>query len=93
MRVPQLHKESIVVPQEATFEVQDKIFVFAVNDSNKVQSKPIDVSGKTSTYYFVDGGLKAGDKIVFAGTGNLQDGMVIQPQVISTDSLLKAKPL
>jgi membrane fusion protein (multidrug efflux system) len=93
VRVPQLHKESIVVPQEATFEVQDKIFVFAVNDSNKVQSKPIDVSGKTSTYYFVDGGLKAGDKIVFAGTGNLQDGMVIQPQVISTDSLLKAKPL
>jgi membrane fusion protein (multidrug efflux system) len=25
--------------------------------------------------------------------GGLRDGMVIQPQMISTDSLLKAKPL
>jgi membrane fusion protein (multidrug efflux system) len=37
--------------------------------------------------------VKAGDKIVFSGVGNLQDGMPIVPQPISADSLLKAKPL
>lgn len=93
VRVSKVLTAALVVPQEATFEIQDKVFVFAVSDSNKVTSKPITISGKTAHYYFVESGVQAGEKIVFAGTGNLQDGMVIVPQPISTDSLLKAKPL
>ncbi|MDX2047278.1 MAG: efflux RND transporter periplasmic adaptor subunit [Chitinophagaceae bacterium] len=93
VRIAQLLKEALVVPQEATFEIQDKVFVFAVGDSNKVTSKPITVAGRTNYYYFVESGVQAGEKIVFAGTGNLQDGMVIQPQPISADSLFKVKPL
>lgn len=93
VRIPQLFSDALVVPIEATFEVQDKVFVFAVGDSNKVASKPITVSGKTTNYYFVTDGVKAGDKIVFSGAGNLQDGVVIVPQPMSADSLLKAKPL
>ena len=93
VRIPQLLNDALVVPQEATFEIQDKVFVFAVGDSNKVASKPIVVSGKTANYYFVESGVKAGEKIVFSGTGNLRDGMMIVPQPISADSLLKVKPL
>lgn len=93
VRVPQLHTEAMLVPQEATFEIQDKVFVFAVGDSNKVVSKPIAISGKTANYYFVQSGVQAGEKIVFSGTGNLRDGMMIVPQPISVDSLLKVKPL
>ncbi|MFC0772899.1 efflux RND transporter periplasmic adaptor subunit [Terrimonas alba] len=93
VRISKIQKEALVVPQESTFEIQDKVFVFAVGDSNKVVSKPIVVSGKTANYYFVESGLSAGEKIVFSGTGNLKDGMAIAPQLLSTDSLLKAKPL
>jgi membrane fusion protein (multidrug efflux system) len=93
VRIPQLYSDALVVPIEATFEVQDKVFVFVVGDSNKVASKPITVSGKTTNYYFVKDGVKAGDKIVFSGVGNLQDGAAIVPQPMSADSLLKAKPL
>ena len=93
VRMAQLQKNAVVVPQESTFEIQDKVFVFSVGDSNKVTSKPIVVAGKTPRYYFVESGVQAGEKIVFSGTGNLQDGMVIQPQLISTDSLFKIKPL
>lgn len=93
VRIPKLRSKTLLVPQESTFEIQDKIFVFAVGDSNKVFSKPIVVSGKTAGYYFVESGVQAGDKIVFAGTGNLRDGMAIKPQPVSIDSLLKVKPL
>ena len=93
VRIPQILNATLVVPQESTFEVQDKVFVFVVNDSNKVASKPIGVSGKTAAYYFVNDGLKEGERIVFSGTGTLQDGMTIVPKVISTDSLLKVNPL
>ena len=93
VRIPQLEQSALVVPQEATFEIQDKVFVFALADSNKVVSKPLAISGKTANYYFVSSGITAGEKIVFSGVGNLRDGMTIVPQPISADSLLKAKPL
>ncbi len=93
VRIPIVLTNALAVPQEATFEIQDKVFVFALADSNKVISKPIAISGKTATYYFVESGVQAGEKIVFSGTGNLRDGMVIVPQVMSADSLFKAKPL
>lgn len=84
---------SIVIPQEATYELQDKVFVYAVGDSNKVASKPISVAGASGNYYLVQGGIKEGEKIVYTGLERLKDGAVIQPQPISMDSLLKAKPM
>jgi len=93
VRIPQSLSNATVVPQEATFEIQDKVFVFALGDSNKVVSKPIVISGKTANYYFVENGVKAGEKIVFSGTGNLRDGMAIVPKPMSSDSLFKVKPL
>ena len=84
---------SIVIPQEATYELQDKIFVYAVGDSNKVISKPITVTGTSGNYYLVQSGINQGEKIVYAGLDRLRDGAVIQPQPISMDSLLRAKPM
>ncbi len=93
VRIPKLYTTSLIVPQEATYEIQDKVFVYIVSDSNKVVGTPINVSGKTANYYFVEKGLTPGEKIVLQGAGNLQDGMTINPQLISTDSLMKTKPL
>ncbi len=92
IRVPQQTSTSIIVPQEATFETQDKVFVFTVNDSSKVTGKPIAVTSRAGNYYVVSSGLKVGDKIVYSGLGRLQDGMKINPQPISLDSLTKANP-
>jgi len=98
VRIPTSYKSVLVVPQDATFELQGKIFVYTVADSNKIVTKPLNISGRTPNYYFVADGVKQGDKIVLSSMattmiGGLRDGMVIAPQMISTDSLLKAKPL
>ena len=93
VRIPQLLANALLVPQESTYEIQDKVFVFALGDSNKVVSKPITISGKTANYYFVQTGVVPGEKIVFTGMGSLSDGMVIQPEPMSLDSLLKLKPV
>ena len=98
VRVPTTLKSVLVIPQDATFELQDKVFVYTVGDSNKIVTRPLTISGRTTNYYFVSDGVKQGDKIVLSSMsttliGGLRDGMVIQPQMISTDSLLKAKPL
>jgi len=93
IRVPHAMSTALMIPQESTFELQDKVFVFTVADSNKVVSVPLKISGKTTSYYLVEGGLKASDKIVYAGIDRLKDGAVIQPQPLSLDSIIKARPL
>ena len=93
VRIPRQVEHTLVVPQEATFELQDKVFVFAVADSNKVISKPITVSGTSGNFYLVANGLQPGEKIVYKGIDRLRDGVVIKPQLVSLDSLLKAPTL
>ncbi|WP_267401961.1 MULTISPECIES: efflux RND transporter periplasmic adaptor subunit [unclassified Chryseobacterium] len=93
VRMPQLMSNAVVIPQESTFEIQDKTYVYVVGKDQKVASKPIKISGKTENYYFISEGVSAGDKIVYTGLGSLKDGVSIKPKAISSDSLLKAKPL
>lgn len=93
VRITQLNSSALLVPQDATFEIQDKIFVFTVNDSNAVYSKPITVKGKSAQYYYVENGIRAGEKIVLTGIGTIRDGMIIDPQPVSVDSLRLMKPL
>jgi membrane fusion protein, multidrug efflux system len=82
----------VVIPQEATYELQDKIFVFLVGDSNKVNSVPVQINGKSGNYYHVDQGLKSGDRIVY-GVESINDGTVINPIPMSMDSLLNVRPM
>ena len=98
IRVARELGNTIVIPQEATFEIQDKTFVYTVADSNKIVTKPITVSGRTTNYYYVSNGIKEGEKIVLSSQstllmGGLRDGMPITPQMVSADSVMKAKPL
>ncbi len=93
VRMPQLLSNVVVIPQESTFEIQDKTYVYILGKDKKVNSKPITISGKTEHYYFISEGLSKGDQIVFTGLGVLKDGASIKPKMISSDSLLAAIPL
>lgn len=68
----------LAVPKEATYEIQDKIFVYRVTDG-KATSTPVTVfpvdNGKE---YIIEQGLKAGDVIVAEGAGLLQEGTLIE---------------
>ena len=71
----------LVIPQKATFELQDRRFVYVVNDSNKVVSTPVTIEANNDGKVFVvTSGLKAGDRIATEGVGTkLKDGMTINP--------------
>ncbi len=85
VRLSLQHDSAILVPQSATIELQDKVFVYAVAEGNKVKKLPITVIGKSGNNYLIKDGLKAGDRIVFTGLDLLQEGAVITPE--------KAKPV
>lgn len=80
IRLSLQHSNALIVPESATIEMQDKVFVFTLADSNKVKKSPINIVGKSGTNYLVKDGIKAGDQIVLSGIDHLQEGTVIHPE-------------
>lgn len=80
LRFPVQETAALMIPQKATYEIQDKKFVYVVGDGNKVKNTEITVLDQNDgDRYVVTGGLKEGDKIVIEGITKLKDGMEIKP--------------
>ncbi|AWI25564.1 efflux RND transporter periplasmic adaptor subunit [Flavobacterium pallidum] len=80
VRISMAQENTIVIPQDATVEIQDKLYVFVVDKKNAVARQPISISGKSGNNYLVKDGIKSGDRIVLKGFENLPDGAVINPE-------------
>lgn len=77
--IPYKMNNCIVIPQKATYEVQDKKFAYVVDSKSTVKNTPIEIfTLDDGQNYVVTSGLKAGDKIVIEGVGTLKDGMQIK---------------
>lgn len=79
--IPTVHEGVLIIPQKATFEIQDRKFVYVVNDSNKTVTTPITVAPQNDGKNFVvTSGLASGQRIAVEGVGStLREGMTIQP--------------
>lgn len=79
--IPDAQSDVIIIPQKATFELQDRRFVYVVNDSNVIVSTPIVIEPNNDGKNFVvKSGLQPGQRIAIEGVGTrLKDGMPITP--------------
>ena len=78
--LPSIYKDCIAVPQAATFELQDKVYVYKVVDG-KAASAMIDVEKiSNGREYIARTGLVPGDVIVAEGVGLLREGTPIVPK-------------
>lgn len=78
--IPTITKDAILIPQKATYEIQDKKFVYVVGKDSKIKSTEIGVlSLNDGQNYVVTSGLKAGDRIVVDGVSTLKDNTEIKP--------------
>ena len=76
--IPTTVKDAIVIPQTATYELQDRIFVYRVIDG-KASSTEIHVAPQNNGIeYIVTDGLAVGDVIVAEGAGLIKEGTVIK---------------
>ena len=78
VRIPAIYKNAIIVPQKATYDIQDKKMIFTVDNDNVVHMTNIKVLNNTSESFIIDEGLNEGDKIVIDGVGKIKDGDLIQ---------------
>ena len=91
--IPTHSHNVILVPQKATFEIQDMKYVYTVNDTNgtvPTQIKVLDLNDGKS--YVVTDGLKPGDRIVVEGVGtSVRDNMKIKPVTAQEKAAMEAK--
>lgn len=76
--LPYTKNDVMVVPQEATFEIQDKVYVYKVNKEGKAESAQVTVFPlNNGQEYIVESGLQEGDVIVAEGAGLIQENTQI----------------
>ena len=64
---------ALIIPQRATFEVQEKQFVFVVDKNGTVKSRNITVINELPDLYVVGAGLSEGDRILLEGVQKVKD--------------------
>lgn len=84
--LPHEQEGCIVIPQSATYEIQDKVYVFKV-ENGIAKSKIVGVFHiSNDKEYVVESGLVAGDTIVVEGVGLLRDDTPVKIKRFITDT-------
>lgn len=89
VRLLRKYKNALIIPQKATFEIQDKMYVYVIDKSNKVKSKPITTNSRMPHFYIIESGLSPDDKIIYEGIQNIKDGMTVDPQFVEMNEISK----
>ena len=79
--IPSVNKRSIVVPQSATYEMQDKRFIYKVVGGKAIATPITILPISNGKEFIVTSGLKPGDMIVSGGIANIKDGMEIKTRL------------
>jgi membrane fusion protein (multidrug efflux system) len=92
IQIPTDLKDVILIPQNATIELQDKRIALVVDKENKVKFVPIEVRAVPGGKFFVvDKGLTTSDKFLVEGVGIITEGTEIKPEVIDLKQLENPK--
>ncbi|MDB5007995.1 MAG: mexA 1 [Mucilaginibacter sp.] len=90
IRIPKTIKSAVIVPQNVTYELQDKRFAYLIDSHNKIKNVAITVMENTpGQFYIITGGLQSGDRIIAEGANNLKDGTEIKPVEVKDETLYK----
>ena len=78
--VPTTLAQAVVIPQSATYELQNKTFVYK-EVNGKAQSAPVTLYRLSNgTEYVVEEGLQPGDVIIAEGAGLVKEGVNVKYQ-------------
>lgn len=77
--VPTRLTDAIVIPQGATYELQNKAFVYKVIDGKAVSAPVTLYRLNNGTEYVVEDGLRPGETIIAEGAGLVKEGTAVKP--------------
>lgn len=84
-------KSALMIPQKATYELQDKIYVYVVGANNKICARLISVQHKLNNWYIIDNGLQQDEKILLEGIQSAKEDETIETTFVPARQALTFK--
>lgn len=91
LTVPIQH--ALIIPQKATYEVQDKIYVYVLDKDNIVRSRNIIVKQKLSNLYIIESGLTTTDQILLDGLQTVKEDEKVKTKIIPANEVIQSLQL
>ncbi|HTG67394.1 MAG TPA: efflux RND transporter periplasmic adaptor subunit [Flavobacterium sp.] len=89
IQIPTNLRDVILIPQNATLELQDKRILLVADKDNKVKAVPVEVRAVPGGQFFVvDKGLNIKDKILIEGVGIVAEGTLIKPELVDYATII-----
>lgn len=86
-------KNALLIPQKATFEILDQMYVFVVGKDNIIHSRNITIGAELPHLYEVKSGLAESDIILLEGLRKVRDGDKIDPDFQQPEAVLNGLAL
>lgn len=93
IRLHETRKGALLLPQKSGLEIQDKNYVFLLNENQTVNLKSFVPIARIGDFYVVGSGLTEADKFIYEGIQNVREGMVIKPRFIPHEQILATNSL
>ena len=82
-------EDALVIPQRATFELLDKRYVWLLDEDDVAHQTLITIKNELEDVFVVDSGLEPGDKIVFEGIREVEEGEKVEYDFREPEEILK----
>lgn len=79
----------MMIPQKATFELQDKVYVICIDNKNIAHSKPIHILQRLNGIYIVDEGIDSKDRILLEGIQYVKDDDHVTSEFVQPDVAIR----
>ncbi len=84
-------KNAILIPQKSTFEVQEKTYVYVVDQNNTVQLRSIIPLCRIDDNYVISDGLNPRDRFLYEGIQLVKVGDKITPREVTATEFMPKK--
>ncbi|WP_373567438.1 efflux RND transporter periplasmic adaptor subunit [Chryseobacterium sp. WG23] len=84
---------ALIIPQKATYEIQDQKYVFVIDKNGTAKSRNIKIAYELQDLYVVGSGLSKGDQILLEGVQKVKDDQKIKTKFQDPKKVLQSLKL
>lgn len=86
-------RNALIIPQKATFEIQDQKYVFVADKQGRLKSRNIKIAHELQDLYVVSSGLMVNDRILLEGVQKVKDNQKVNIKLVDPKRTLAALQL
>ena len=84
---------ALIIPQKATYEIQDQKYVFVIDKNGVAKSRNIKIGYELQDLYVVSSGISKGDQILLEGVQKVKDDQKVKTKFQDPKKVLQSLKL